>query len=21
MAAQAPELPAGREPMSERWCY
>eukprot|EP01049_Picozoa_sp_SAG25_P000094 SAG25_NODE_3_length_30426_cov_8.268210_23_plen_351_part_00 len=21
MAAQAPELPAGREPMLERWCY
>ena len=21
MAAQAPKLPAGREPMSERWCY
>jgi hypothetical protein len=21
MAAQAPELPAGREPMSRRWCY
>jgi len=21
MAAQAPELPAGREPMPERWCY
>jgi hypothetical protein len=21
MMAQAPELPAGREPMSQRWCY
>ena len=21
MAAQAPELPAGREPMPDRWCY
>jgi hypothetical protein len=21
MAAQASELPAGREPMSQRWCY
>ena len=21
MAAQAPELSAGREPMPERWCY